>query len=197
MSDGRFSQLERDRTEEEEEEAQPAAPRRVERAIELEGELEVDESGPALTHFCRACEAENRPHMTACFNCGAALGWQGQEAFDKLKRRELAAEREHRSRDRSRADVVDGAREALRRLREQEQQARQRVRAAAGPGHATLRDPRIALLVLSTCLFATVSATLHLFLSAAYAQVPWSVLAEVAIAIVATWIVFTGLRKRA
>ena len=45
------------------------------------------------------------------------------------------------------------------------------------------------------CLFATVSATLHPFLSAVWAEVPWSVLAELAIATILTWIAFTAIQR--
>ncbi len=195
MSEGRFSQLERDRTEPEEERAAEQAPLPVKRAIERQDALEIDESGPPLTHFCRACEAENRPHRTVCFNCAAPLGREDQEAFDALRRRELAAESERRDRTRSRAAAVAQAREKLEKQREQDLEPRTRGPAASPV--AILRDPRTALIVLATCLFATVSATLHLFLSAAFAGVPWSVLAEVAIATAITWLVFTRLHKRA
>ena len=188
MADRRFSHLERDRVEKSDEEAPELAPARFERRIERDDELTLDESG-ARTHFCRACEAENEYGDPGCFNCGAPLNGPGQGAFDEVKRRELAALREENQRALARARAVEAA-------RSRHQAERAAARPAATPRQTAPLglDPSLALAVVVVCLFATVSATLHLFLSAVWAEVPWSVLAEVAIASVLTWVVFTVLQ---
>ena len=192
MADRRFSHLERDRVEKPDDEVPASVPARVERTIERDDELHLDESG-ARTHFCRACEAENEHAQPSCFNCGAALDGPGQATFDEVKRRELAALREENRRTLARAHAVKQARSRVRAERAAEREPA--APAAAPPQTAPLGlDPAVALAVVVVCLFATVSTTLHLFLSAIWAEVPWSVLAEVAIATMLTWVVFTVLQ---
>jgi len=189
MADRRFSHLERDRVDDE----TPAGARpRVERTIERDDELQLDESG-ARTHFCRACEAENEHTQSSCFNCGAALDGPGQAAFDEVKLRELAALRDENRRALARARAVEQARKHVQAERVAEREPA--APATAPPQTAPLGlDPAVALAIVVVCLFATVSATLHLFLSAIWAEVPWSVLAEVAIATILTWVAFTVLQ---
>lgn len=199
MTERRFSLLERDEREQPEREEREGAPRAPARALERDGEVALDESGADRTHFCRTCEAQTRAGVTACYNCGSAIGGPDQELFDELKRRELAAAEREKAEAASRAAAVEEARARLKREREREAEL-ERLRAEPrAPERPTARqvadDPRLTLAVLVVCLFATIAATLHLFLSAAYSdEVNWSVLAEVAITTIATWIAFTWLR---
>jgi hypothetical protein len=53
------------------------------RNLERGGELQLDESHVAATHFCRACHFENRAEFVRCLNCGTILGGPDQEALDQ------------------------------------------------------------------------------------------------------------------
>ncbi len=203
MAERRFSLLERDSEEKRDEHEvgaeQPAAPA-LQRALERDGELGTDESGTTNTHYCQTCEAETRDGVVNCYNCGGRIGGPEQAAFNALKRREIAERAHEKERARRRAEAVEQARERVRSEREQEAERERGGRPAEKPSRTAQSglDPRMALAVVWVCLFATVSATIHLFLSAAYSdQVNWSVLAEVAIAAIATWVVFTLIQNRA
>ena len=208
MADTRFSLLERDRGDDdvdrsadEEVRAEDRPARPTTRALERDGELGLDASDASRTHFCRACEAETRAGVASCYNCGGSIGGPDQALFDDLRRRELATAADEKERTRRRKRAVESGREELRREREREAEIApgQHTPARGRPGVARSQgfDPRLALGVVVVCLFATISATVHLFLSAAYSDhVNWNVLAEVLIAAIATWIVFTALGQR-
>ncbi len=196
MSERRFSRLERKGPEPPERGEEPKG---LARALERDGELGLDESGAERTHFCRSCEAETRAGVTTCYNCGSSIGGPDQDLFDELKRRELAAAQQTKDEAARRVAAVEAARAELEREREREQERQQLEPTApvAPSAQRVAEDPRLALGVLVVCLFATVSATLHLFLSAAYSDdTNWSVLAEVAIATIGTWVAFTLLQSR-
>ena len=134
--------------------------------------------------------------LAPAFNCGGEIGGPGQDTFDAVKRRELSAEREAQEREAHRARAVEEARALARKQRAAETESEE-LRTSPGQRPQSLPLPlRLQLGVILVCLFATVSATLHLFLSAAYAEVPWSVLAEVMMAAIATWVVFTIIQAR-
>lgn len=205
MAEGRFRHLERDPRKRPEQEAdrqpdQPtlrSSPPVARRALERDEDLDLDESGGLRTHFCRQCDAENRGGREVCYNCGAALDGPDQEAFDRLRRGERASQREDQSRARTRVAAVEEARSRVAAERRTELEQERESRAKRQPELLTVRDPRLALAVVLTCLFATVAATVHLFLSALYSDhVDWSVLAEVAIVSIVTWITFTVIRTR-
>jgi hypothetical protein len=61
------------------------------RRLEREGEIPIDESGPVPTHFCKACNFENRAEQLRCLNCGTPLGGPEQEAYDQEIRARHAA----------------------------------------------------------------------------------------------------------
>ena len=194
MSERRFSLLEREGPERPEREDEPKG---LPRALERDGELGLDESGAEYTHFCRSCEAETRSGVASCYNCGSAIGGADQDLFDELKRRELAAEEQTKDEARRRAAAVEAARAELERERAAEQEQLEPSAPAVPVAQQAAADPRLTFGVLVVCLFATVSATLHMFLSATYADdTNWSVLAEVAIATIATWVAFTVLQSQ-
>ena len=196
MSD-RFRLLERDKVETSDEKQSEKAPEpRLQRALEHGEELGLDSSGGPRTHFCRGCEAETKSGTTQCFNCGGEIGGPGQEAFDTVKRRELAAELEAQEREARRTRAVEEARSLAQKQRAVEAESDSLHPSPAPRTQAPPLPMRLQLGVILVCLFATVSATLHLFLSAAYAEVPWSVLAEVMMAAIATWVVFTIIQAR-
>jgi hypothetical protein len=196
MSD-RFRLLERDKLETRDEKSSETAPEpRLQRALEHGEELALDSSGRPRTHFCRSCEAETVSGTTQCFNCGGEIGGPGQDTFDAVKRRELSAEHDAQEREARRARAVEEARALAEKQRAVEAES-ESLRSSAAPRPQLPPLPvRLQLGVILVCLFATLSATLHLFLSAVYAEVPWSVLAEVMMAAIATWVVFTIIQAR-
>ncbi len=142
----------------------PDAPKREEkgagfnRSLERDGEIRIDESGAVDTDYCPICEAENRAGAKRCYNCKASMGGQDQASIDSEIRGQRAAQQQKFEEEQC------TKRDEYERARREEREAREAERAASSGGK--VRAWLMAGVILA-CIFASVSVTLQLFLSAA------------------------------
>lgn len=169
--------------------------RRRFRLLERGPDLKAGDGGDdRASHFCPACEAEVSHGARRCYNCGGDVGGPGQADFDERVRTRLAARRAEQERERSHAE--DGAAERARLERALAEHGLLPEREGGAPRSGRRGLPAdLGVVVVGVCLFGTVSALLHLYLSAMWSDaIHWSPIAEVAIAVLVTWSAFQYLK---